>query len=274
MHDRLVGRRLGDSYPNWSAICAYYSTVHALRLVWFVLYGSFPKSHAPLGEAMAGERSIVANWSHGELSPGSVRLSAEALKGAIREGLGDGELADRVEAVGRVFGNAVKLREDSNYESLVLAHQYRHGIPGAEPDGFVSVQREFGRVHTALSRAQDFVLDFAARVVTAAFVDERDWFCPRSVYPGQELFALLCWHVHWKIAFASQRWRGSPPEPSEWWEGLSGIEAHHAEQAPEYESPADRLADATDFEVFDMKRGIMTEFQNKVRRLEDAIATE
>lgn len=270
LHDRLVGKGLVDRYPNWSAICSYYSMVHALRLVWFVLYGSFPTRHTPLGEAMAGTRCIDADWSHGDLERGGARLSADALKGAIRDGLGDADLADRVATIGRVFCDAVKLREDANYESLILAHQYRHGMPGYEPDGFVSVEREFGRVYEVLSRAQSVVLDFTSGVVRAAFADEREWFCPREDYAGQQLFALLQWHVQIKIEHAYERWQPQGGS-AEWWTALPGIEPPPSGETPAWPPPLPELARSTDFEVFSMKRGIMTDFQDKIARLEVAL---
>ncbi len=274
MHDRLVGKRLADKYPNWSAISAYYSMVHALRLVWFVLYGSFPTGHAPLGKVMVGETSTEVGWSPGDLRKGRVRISADALIGAIREGLGDADLANRVAMVGRVFCGAVKLREDSNYESLILAHQYRHGIPGYEPDGFVSVEREFGRVYEVLSRAQSLVLDFTSGVVRAAFANEQEWFCPREVFAGQRLFELLQWHVQSMIECASERWEEPRPGLAEWWTAMPTIEPPPSRDAHTRHSPLPALSVPTDFEVFGMKRGIMTEFQNKIQRLEDALATE
>ena len=167
LHDRLVGRRLADRYPNWSVICSYYSMVHSLRLVWFVLYGGFPTSHVPLGEAMAGQRSTAADWKPSGFGQGRARLSTVALTGAIRDGLGNADLANRVAMVGRVFCAAATLRNDSNYESLILAHQYRHGTPGNEPDGFVSVEREFRRVYEVMRRAQDVVLEFTSSPKTS-----------------------------------------------------------------------------------------------------------
>ena len=271
MHDRLVGKRLADKYPNWSAICSYYSMVHALRLVWFVLYGSYPTRHAPLGEAMAGAQSIIADWSHGDLRRGGARLSADALKGALRDGLGDADLANRVATIGRVFCHAVELRKDSNYESLILAHQYRHGTPGDEPDGFVSVEREFPHVYDAMSRAQSVVLDFTSRVVRAAFADERAWFCPREVYEGQQLLALFRWHVQWKIAFVAERWEEAPPDLAEWWTALPGLDALPSRETFSWNPPLPGLARPTEFEMFNLKSGIMHEFQEKIGRLEEAL---
>ncbi len=271
LHDRLVGKGLADRYPNWSAISAYYSMVHALRLVWFLLYGSFPTRHAPLGEAMAGTRSIDADWSQGNLERGGARLSADALKGALRDGLGDADLANRVATVGRVFCGAVKLREDSNYESLILAHQYRHGIPGHEPDGFVSVEREFGRVYKVLSRAQSVVFDFTSRVVRAAFADEREWFCPRDVFAGQRMFELLQWHVQSMIECASDRWEEPRPDWAEWWTALPTIEPPPSREILSWQPPLPALARPTEFEMFILKSGIMHEFQNKIGQLEEAL---
>src|SRR5262249_17130442 len=138
LHDRQVAKQRQTDTPNWSAIAAYYSMVHALRLVWFVLYGSYPTGHRPMADALSGRSGERANWGPEEGVPeGTARVTFPALQSAIVEGFGCPALADRLKAVGSVFGAAIDLREDSNYESLILAHQYFHR--SASPD-FINVQ--------------------------------------------------------------------------------------------------------------------------------------
>jgi hypothetical protein len=140
LHDRHIGNRLASSYPNWATVCYYYSIVHALRLLWFFLYGSYPTSHSAMAKVLSTEQGTRANWGRDTgVPPGKAVICSSALKGAIAEGLGQPTLAARLPEVGTVFASAIRLREDSNYESLILAHQYIHRSMSRGTPGWIDV---------------------------------------------------------------------------------------------------------------------------------------
>ena len=150
LHDRRLGLRISGTHPNWSAVCAYYSMVHAARLLWFLSYGSYPKRHAELAASLAGsDRGVVPDWCIGEFPRGRTPICTVALQGFIAGALELRAQAERLPAIGNLLASALSLRNDSNYESLVLAHQYRHL---ARP---VRSSSE-GQGHPAGSRASGF----------------------------------------------------------------------------------------------------------------------
>ena len=220
LHDRRTASQLRLSNPNWAAVASYYSTVHALRLFWFVVYGSYPTGHAEMARALAGSprrSSARANWGE-ELGLGrdTAEVTSAALQSAVRDGLNRADLADQMPLVGKAFEAAKELRNDSNYESLVLAHQYVHGTGG--PD-FVDVVKEFGRATAALEAVNRLALTFVAEVTRATFDGGADWFCPAARYPADELARLTAWCVRDKIEERDD----SPGAVADWTDGLGRL---------------------------------------------------
>lgn len=263
MHDRMVSDELAERCPNWSAICSYYSMVHALRLVWLIIYGGYPTGHAPMGNVLAERGNAAADWHHGDLQRGRAPISGTALQNAIRHRLQQPELADRLPQVGNVFLKASRLRNDTNYESLLLAHQYYHGPRAADGVDRVNVQQEFQNALQAMTKARDAVLDYMTRLLNAAFDDEVRWFCPRETYRGPALLATMLDVVNVIIA----RCPVQVTEPATWWDeplsqlchatgGIRGIE---------------RLTEHFAYDSFNVKRTIMEEFRRKVRDIEGAL---
>jgi hypothetical protein len=169
--------------------------VHSIRLVWFALYGSYPTGHSEMGRVLTGG-DVVPDWAHGGLKKGNARISACALKGAIAEGLNREDLPDRLCCIGSVFFKAGKLRNDSNYESLLLAHQYCHRISRDWDGTGVDVARsEFQKagecIHTAMTRVHQFVVE----LLLASFDDANDWYCPRDKWDGTSLLATVLYIV-------------------------------------------------------------------------------
>lgn len=127
LHDRRLGQRLLNQNPNWSAVCNYYSMVHSLRLFWLALYGSYPKGHSDLAKGLqCGRPGARADWTIELLEPGKKRLSGPAFQALLQDQFNAAVLATQVPLIGAMFDAARNLRNDSNYESLILAHQYSH----------------------------------------------------------------------------------------------------------------------------------------------------
>lgn len=269
LHDRHIGERLQARNPNWSAVASYYSMVHALRLLWFLLYGSYPTGHTAMAHALAGRRGVKANWGREEGVPeGDTAIARSALQGAIREGLGEAGLADRLPSIGGIFGAAIRLREDSNYESLILAHQYFHG---SASQGFVNVQEEFTRATEAMLSANLTVLRFTADALLAAFHPERQWFCPSGVFRAADLLQLLVGYVGAKVESCYEGWEEPPATRSNWAERLGPLAGHLGAASFHAAGEAGKLMRFARFSAFDMKRGIMREFRGKIDGLVDAL---
>jgi hypothetical protein len=185
-----------------------------------------------------------------------VPITLLALQGAIDKGLGRADLAERLPVIGDVFTAAIKLREDSNYESLILAHQYFHRPP---PD-FTDVPGVFSVVTEGMLSANRLVLQFTGELLLATFNDDRPWFCPSTAFRASHLLQLLLAYVKTKIRSYS---KGG--EHNFWAEHLSPLDGLLSAASFPTEGEARNLS--TRLPAFTMERGIMRDFDSKVGAL-------
>jgi hypothetical protein len=177
-------------------------------------------------------------------------------------------LAERLSSIGEIFGAALKLREDSNYESLILAHQYRHRSPSP---GVISVEAQFSRATNGMLTANRLVLQFLSAVLLAAFKDELEWFCPKTAFSASEILKLMFAHVNAKIVSYSRGWTQPTDATPNWTEDFAILEGRLKDTSFEDTGEAKKPAQYAQFSDFEMKRGIMREFRDKVRDLDEAI---
>lgn len=135
IHNYAVGRDLDlVGKRDWSATAYYYSMVHSGRLAVFLAYGDYPKGHELLARAFENETSIrkkrdswFANFVQGEAPCARETFSrSELVTWYSRNGMGCTE-TDRILAYwARALKQCKALREDSNYEPLLIAHKHNH----------------------------------------------------------------------------------------------------------------------------------------------------
>ncbi len=172
MQDSLIGRkeRTGENL-NWSATCSYYSLVHVGRLVSFLALGDYPTSHAELRKLMSGSADRSSRRPHSDFPFDWLRDFIQPVRSAtiippptlldlrscILEYLNEIAVPNggsRLEDFGRIFRAAAPLRNDSNYEALLIAHEYRH----------VDVSPAFRSLAEHFQRAADDAVLFAVDV--------------------------------------------------------------------------------------------------------------
>lgn len=266
LHDHRLGQRLLSENPNWSAVCNYYSMVHCLRLFWFMLYGSYSTGHNSLARGLqSGGRGARADWSNDLLRRGETNLTSASFQAVLRDEFQDGAIADKVPLIGAMFERARVLRNDSNYESLILAHQYFHG--GVE----VNIPDEMARTADVMSQASRFVIQYTSQVIGLVFKNDRPWIGIESPYSGADLKALLLRYVYDKIRGANN---GHEPDTTvlmEWFQGLPEILQAMTDAESNVDNPARELVACIGYSVFGAKRNLMREFRDKVRDLENAL---
>ena len=92
LHDQFLGRKFISLYPNWSAICCYYSMLHALRLFWFTSYGSYPTGHFQMGKGLSTNGGgAAADWQRQKLGKGRP-IDVTAFQGLLRDKFGSDAL--------------------------------------------------------------------------------------------------------------------------------------------------------------------------------------
>ena len=267
LHDRRLGQRLMSQNPNWSAVCNYYSIVHSLRLFWFVMYGSYPKGHAPLAKGLQAESGAKADWRIEGLRPGNKPLSAAAFQGLLHNELHAPTLSAQVPDIGAMFESARNLRNDSNYESLILAHQYSHGHEGAG----VHVPEEMARTSRTMSQASLVVLRYMTGIIACVFEDERRWIGDGSPYCGADLKCLLWGYVHDKIRRANDEQYQSSALLLDWLNGLPEMMQVVTDAENRANNPAHELVACIEYTVFGGKQKLMRDFQQKVTQMERTI---
>lgn len=159
VQDLILGQKERDSNNlNWSATCSYYSLVHGGRLLCFLALGDYPKRHDQLRDIFSPAQQRRRNFSPsregypfdwlrgfanptgglvGQVSADHVR-SASEVRQMIATHLDRVHVADveeRLGSFGSILAAALPLRNDSNYEALLIAHEFRHEtISGAFAD--------------------------------------------------------------------------------------------------------------------------------------------
>jgi hypothetical protein len=136
VNDYAVARDLHLSNKlNWAASAYYYSMVHTGRLVLFQVYGDFPTGHGQLASAFGdGFRGGGFWFSYfaGNMEPSPDRSNADDFRRSeivsryTQFGLDGSDLGAMFQRWASILDRAKRLREDSNYESLLIAHEHNH----------------------------------------------------------------------------------------------------------------------------------------------------
>lgn len=183
---------------NWSATCSYYSLVHAGRLLTFIALGDYPTSHGALrqlfgrGGPQSTRRSpprdgYPFDWLRGfsaeatsrsgqrRVSPATPRAGPSELRGAMVAyfiSIGVQSVAEGFDQFAAVLKAAAELRNDSNYEALLIAHEYDHEV----------MSSEFNSLAIRMCEAADKTRPFAIEVFTAFLDNDPDLETERAEY--------------------------------------------------------------------------------------------
>ena len=106
---------------NWACTSFYYSMVHAMRVICFMETGDFPTGHDRLAAIFNGEqRRVDRTWvsANSRYFPQGVEPNRN-FQFALTS------LEER-QRLGEVLDNARILRNDANYEGLLISHEYNH----------------------------------------------------------------------------------------------------------------------------------------------------
>ena len=135
--DFAIGMELqNNSRLNWSASSFYYSMVHSGRFIIYSCLGNFPTSHIKLIEIINGGNYVFGDWLQkfwGRDNNFNERVSSDAMtEFYISIGINDFQKQSR--QLGDIIDKSKKLREDSNYESLLIAHEFKHSFVSSNFD--------------------------------------------------------------------------------------------------------------------------------------------
>jgi hypothetical protein len=272
IQDSFLGQQERSSNNlNWSATLSYYSLVHGGRLLCFLALGDYPTTHAelrrvfsPLSRPRPEQRprrdGYPFDWLRGFAAltgPRSEQSHPEeggagtAWREMITSYLNAVHVAQvepRLTKFGRVLGAAAPLRNDSNYEALLIAHEYQH----------VTMSTAFERLSGHMSNAAEATLPF--------LVDAFNGF--RSHDPGllrdrDEYESFLHEYVHVRIGSAIQhKIADSPTLGERLQEILARLETRRTGVR------FDHLEDQVSMAVFGGKAQLMRQFEERIADLE------
>ena len=197
-----------DNNLNWAATCSYYSLVHAGRLLAFLALGDFPKSHGKLRHLMEAShnpgdveaklaRRYPFDWlqefqSLSNPLPGGKKESVKekdyhTLRDIILQFLDDIGVPDessRLERYAKLLAAGAALRNDSNYEALLIAHEHEHRV----------MTSGFERLAVAMSKAAGTAVLLATDAFNGFLHHDEDVASNRAAYNS-----LLWEHLHGRI---------------------------------------------------------------------------
>lgn len=271
VQDFILGQKeRASNNLNWSATCSYYSLVHGGRLLCFLALGDYPTSHAKLRHVLSSRpqpRTIPRreqdgypfDWLRGFATlaggqPSQVRGNEAGTVGEFRQVIAAylnhvhvEEVERRLAKVGAMLAAAGPLRNDSNYEALLIAHEYQH----------VTISEAFDDLSRHMANAAESALPFVIDAFTGFRRHDPDLPQGRDEYES-----LLHDYVHDRIGGAIRRkLGGSVPMEAKLKDVLSLIDT--CSIGARYE----HLEAQMSMGVFGGKAHLMREFQGRIENL-------
>lgn len=285
IQDSILGEaeRITENY-NWSATCSYYSMVHAGRLLCFLALGDYPMSHQNLKGVFQprlarprSRRPNRAGYPFDWLSDFSEQARAfsdlplgrsDRQRGSAVQGetnwlsylaeymteTGVVDALDRVDRYGAVLVAAGQLRNDSNYEALLIAHEYHHE----------SISSAFSDLARHMSSGSRVAVELAVDAFNGYRYHDPDLPAERSSYE-----AFLHEYVHDRIGEAIRRKVPANPRLDA---QLRGVLARIATKSDytTYQGLEDNISRA----MFGGKSSLMTNFEGRVGNLREKLRSE
>lgn len=162
--DYSVGLDLKEqSKLNWSASCFYYSMVHCARLLIFIPFGNFPSGHQEMIKFLTintipSSEKKKFNWLYNFtkdyefiLKFNEYEFSQDILINYYNNNYRDLNFKENINNISQILINSKNLREGSNYEALLIAHENFHGV----------VERLFENLSSTLSIKSEDILKFS-----------------------------------------------------------------------------------------------------------------
>lgn len=167
--DFLIGLDLSkDNRLSWTIISSYYSIMHSLRAIIFMAVGDFPKEHSALNKVFfdnenrnSNNRSVGQSWLR-EFDSNIPNLrrfldffNRNHLAEYYTHELQFKDSVRHFENIGKLLYLTRKIRNNSNYEALIIAHEKNHSI----------VSDSFIRLSNTILRAAEYCISIATKCI-------------------------------------------------------------------------------------------------------------
>jgi hypothetical protein len=267
VQDAFLGKMLRERKNlNWSATCSYYALVHTGRFLCFLAVGDFPTNHGKLRNLYKPSKSTdrcQSDWLSGfsRLTGDSEQEQVQIISHLCNELrsviivqlelLGVADCSKRLESFGRTLAEAGPLRNDSNYEALLIAHEFRHD----------SMEGAFDRLSEAMCLAAERAILFARDAFQGFMRLDQDLGGYRESY---QAFAKE--YVEERLIGAiNKKLEGSLRVQADFREFVSAIQLLPGDASFMH------LEEMVSVGVFGQKAALMGDFERKVRLLADQL---
>lgn len=266
---------------NWACTIYYYSLFHALRLICFIAKGDFPIRHTELTKPFKGE-TCKGKWlsnflSHSQNSGVNLAetdFSLQDIVSALSSETAT-EVEHKLRRWGDILDKARDLRNDSNYEGLIMAHEYAHLL----------VTEDLRSLAELLMNAAEEILPGVIGFFKN-FVDQQDrkdyWYAFLNYREGGEGLCYLEDMLKYKLLGRGTHW--ALPE-SEIERSATCFDINSGEEIIRYVHQwvcplrlsainnvfAEEVRDNIRLGIFNEKRSLMKRFGNKIRSLRQII---
>lgn len=269
-HDYAVGLQLKENgMLNWSATASYYSMIHSVRMLIFIVEGDFPKMHntyEKLFEAKDGNilnKEIKCDWFNQELLDDTdveilhPKTNLEKITQHYKTKLEFYNFDSHVKEIAKLTPYCKNLRNDCNYEALLIAHEYNHFV--VEP-AFRDLSNTMSQValkylNLALKCFEHYLLydsslstnNLTYQYLTQHYIMSRVIEQLKKKIAHQNIINHLC-RINRIFIYSGQN-----------------------KFSNQVISDAKRLEEAFSFDIFTGKRSLMNKFKEKIKNLKEAL---
>ncbi len=157
-----------DKRYSWAVISSYYSIMHSLRTIIFMVIGDFPMEHSALNKIFYDEqdtptinhylgRSWLKNFDSNfqEIGRNLNYFNRNHLAEHYSRKHQFTDSDKHFSNISKLLNLTKKIRNDSNYEALIIAHEKKHII----------VSDSFIRLTTAILKAAEYCISIATKCI-------------------------------------------------------------------------------------------------------------
>lgn len=166
LHDYAVGVELSKTKRlAWAIAANYYSLMHCGRFICLLSGISYPQKHKDLIELFKGKNVKERNRE----------IDFNYIVSELRRFSQCNEIEERLKRLGAILKKIKKLREDSNYEYFIVAHQVEHPFFSSELcDAYEVIKRaNEGYISFVLDLYCEYINSLPYGKYVAAFLKDR-----------------------------------------------------------------------------------------------------
>jgi hypothetical protein len=277
-------RRQGAARLNWAGTAFYYSLVHSARFLIFTAAGDFPTKHNELADAFSKSRSgtVSTDWLKRFAPSPTVRYTTKVNFEEVVDFWARGTSREQVVALFEWFADTLSkaraLRNENNYEALLIAHEYKHSyldgsfkqlanaMEGVAKAGLTAIVAYYARVlqPESISGADDTCATESDAALSPEGGGTSDDWLSRNIEA-----AFIRRYVETRIIEPAENWYGTEVHfvsktVTELMEPLRTLDIRG-------DLDLTAIEEAVSVDLFEPKTGLMNKFTHKITELRETL---